>query len=203
MALRTRLLSTCDSRSGSATATRPSGTAGSSSVTLRCWRASGAIDCASWPTIGASSTCRLATRSSWASARASISRSSTSKTRIPIATWTTCPTGRAKPTSRWRCRTRSGSAATTRPSSSRLTSRTRRERREMANQLDFKELQDLAAEILGVDADQVQMDKSFARDLAADSLDLVELIAAVEDKYDVELPESELEKMKVIADLWT
>jgi acyl carrier protein len=72
----------------------------------------------------------------------------------------------------------------------------------MANQLEFKELQELAAEILGVDADQVQMDKSFARDLAADSLDLVELIAAVEDKYDVELPESELEKMKVIADLW-
>jgi len=30
----------------------------------------------------------------------------------------------------------------------------------------------------------------------------VELIAAVEDKYDVELPESELEKMKVISDLW-
>jgi acyl carrier protein len=72
----------------------------------------------------------------------------------------------------------------------------------MASQLDFKELQDLAAEILGVDPDQVQMDKSFARDLAADSLDLVELIAAVEDKYDVELPEAELEKMKVIADLW-
>jgi len=72
----------------------------------------------------------------------------------------------------------------------------------MAGQLDFKELQELAAEILGVDPDQVQMDKSFARDLAADSLDLVELIAAVEDKYDVELPESELEKMKVIADLW-
>ena len=72
----------------------------------------------------------------------------------------------------------------------------------MARELDFKELQDLAAEILGVDPDQVQMDKSFARDLAADSLDLVELIAAVEDKYDVELPESELEKMKVISDLW-
>ncbi len=72
----------------------------------------------------------------------------------------------------------------------------------MASQLEFKELQELAGEILGVDPDQVQMDKSFARDLAADSLDLVELIAAVEDKYDVELPESELEKMKVIADLW-
>jgi acyl carrier protein len=73
----------------------------------------------------------------------------------------------------------------------------------MASQLDFKELQELAGEILGIDADQVQMDKSFQRDLAADSLDLVELIAAIEDKYDVELPDEELEKMKLIGDLWT
>jgi acyl carrier protein len=72
----------------------------------------------------------------------------------------------------------------------------------MASQLDFKDLQNLAAEILGVEPEDVQMDKSFARDLAADSLDLVELIAAVEDKYDVELPEEELEKMKTISDLW-
>jgi acyl carrier protein len=72
----------------------------------------------------------------------------------------------------------------------------------MASQLDFKELQELAAEILGVETDQVQLDKSFQRDLAADSLDLVELIAAIEDKYDVELPEEELEKMKTINDLW-
>ena len=72
----------------------------------------------------------------------------------------------------------------------------------MASQLNFTELQELSAEILGIDPEQVQMDKSFQRDLAADSLDLVELIAAIEDKYDVELPDEELEKMKVIADLW-
>ena len=72
----------------------------------------------------------------------------------------------------------------------------------MATQIEFGELQTLASEILGVDPQDVQMDKSFARDLAADSLDLVELIAAVEDKYDVELPEEELEKMKRISDLW-
>ena len=69
-------------------------------------------------------------------------------------------------------------------------------------ELDFRELQELAAEILGVEPEQVQLDVSFARDLAADSLDLVELIAAVEDKYDVELPEEELEKMKNVGDLW-
>jgi len=69
-------------------------------------------------------------------------------------------------------------------------------------ELDFKELQELAAEILGVEPDQVQMNVSFQRDLAADSLDLVELIAAVEDKYDVELPEEQLEQMKNVGDLW-
>ena len=69
-------------------------------------------------------------------------------------------------------------------------------------ELVFRELQELAAEILGVELDQVQMNVSFARDLAADSLDLVELIAAVEDKYDVELPDEELENMKNVGDLW-
>jgi len=70
-------------------------------------------------------------------------------------------------------------------------------------QLDFHDLQEMAAEILGIDPEDVQMDKSFARDLAADSLDLVELIAAVEDKYEVELPEETLEGMKNVGDLWT
>ena len=72
----------------------------------------------------------------------------------------------------------------------------------MSQKLDFTELQNLAAEVLGIDPDQVQMDKSFARDLAADSLDLVELIAEVEDKYDVELSDERLEGMKKIGDLW-
>ena len=73
----------------------------------------------------------------------------------------------------------------------------------MSDELDFKELQGLSAEILGIDPEKVQMDVSFAKDLAADSLDLVELIAAVEDKYDVELPEERLDGMKNIGDLWT
>ena len=72
----------------------------------------------------------------------------------------------------------------------------------MTTKLDFSDLQALAAEILGIEPERVQMNVSFQRDLAADSLDLVELIAAVEDKYEVELPEEELENMKVIGDLW-
>jgi acyl carrier protein len=72
----------------------------------------------------------------------------------------------------------------------------------MSKQLQFRELQELAAEILGIDPEAVQLDKSFAKDLAADSLDLVELIAEVEDKYDVELSEERLDAMKKISDLW-
>src|SRR5947208_567696 len=61
----------------------------------------------------------------------------------------------------------------------------------MASQLDFKELQDLAAEILGIEPGNVQLDKSFQRDLAADSLDLVELIAAL-DAADVKAEELDM-----------
>ena len=70
-------------------------------------------------------------------------------------------------------------------------------------ELNFKDLQELAGEILGVEPEKVQLNVSFARDLAADSLDLVELIAAVEDKYDVELSEEQLEAMKNVGDLWS
>jgi acyl carrier protein len=69
-------------------------------------------------------------------------------------------------------------------------------------ELKFEELQELAAEVLGIDPSDVQMDKSFQKDLAADSLDLVELIAAIEDHFGVELPEEELENMHRISDLW-
>ncbi len=69
-------------------------------------------------------------------------------------------------------------------------------------ELRFEDLQDLTAEILGVDKERVTMEVSLARDLAADSLDIVELIHAIEDKYDVELTDEELEQMKNVADLW-
>ncbi|MGH2927406.1 MAG: acyl carrier protein, partial [Solirubrobacteraceae bacterium] len=72
----------------------------------------------------------------------------------------------------------------------------------MTDTLDLAELQALAAEILGIEPDRVQLPLSFARDLAADSLDLVELMMAVEDRYQVSLPEADLAKMTSVDDLW-
>lgn len=70
------------------------------------------------------------------------------------------------------------------------------------DELDFAELQKLAGDILGVDPERVQPEVSLARDLAADSLDIVELMMAIEDRYQVSLPEEELDKMKRVSQLW-
>jgi acyl carrier protein len=59
-------------------------------------------------------------------------------------------------------------------------------------------LRDKAVEMLEVDADQVQEDKSFVDDLKVDSLSLVEYTMDLEDVFDIELPEEELTDVKTI-----
>jgi len=56
-------------------------------------------------------------------------------------------------------------------------------------------LKGIIAEQLGVDADKVVPDASFTEDLGADSLDAVELIMAIEEAFDIEIPDEEAEKM--------
>lgn len=59
-------------------------------------------------------------------------------------------------------------------------------------------LRDKAVEMLEVDADAVQEDKSFVDDLDVDSLSLVELTMELEDSLGIELPEEELTDVKTI-----
>lgn len=59
-------------------------------------------------------------------------------------------------------------------------------------------LREKAVEMLEVEADQVQEDKSFVEDLQVDSLSLVELTMELEDTFGVELPEEELADVKTI-----
>lgn len=53
-------------------------------------------------------------------------------------------------------------------------------------------LKDVAVEVLGVDADAVVETASFKDDLEADSLDLVEVVMALEEKFDISIPEDDL-----------
>jgi acyl carrier protein len=54
---------------------------------------------------------------------------------------------------------------------------------------------------LGVEADKVKEDSSFIDDLGADSLDIVELIMAFEEEFDIEISDEEAEKIKVVGDV--
>ncbi|HLC15807.1 MAG TPA: acyl carrier protein [Thermodesulfovibrionia bacterium] len=51
---------------------------------------------------------------------------------------------------------------------------------------------------LGVDADKIGMDASFTEDLGADSLDIVELIMAFEETFNVEIPDEDAEKLETV-----
>lgn len=64
----------------------------------------------------------------------------------------------------------------------------------------FEQLKELIVEELNVGADEVTMEASFADDLGADSLDLFELVMAIEDTFDVKIPNEELAKIKTVKD---
>ena len=63
---------------------------------------------------------------------------------------------------------------------------------------NFKRFTKCAVEVLSVDEVQVTMEASFADDLDADSLDLVELVMALEEEFDVTVEEEELEGVTTI-----
>jgi acyl carrier protein len=54
---------------------------------------------------------------------------------------------------------------------------------------------------LGVEEDKVKDDSSFIDDLGADSLDIVELIMAFEEEFDIEIADEDAEKIKVVGDV--
>jgi len=63
---------------------------------------------------------------------------------------------------------------------------------------NFERFQQCAVEVLSVEADQVTLEASFADDLDADSLDLVELVMALEEEFGVNVEEEELEGITTI-----
>jgi acyl carrier protein len=67
----------------------------------------------------------------------------------------------------------------------------------MADDIETK-VKDIIVEQLGVDAAQVKPESSFVNDLGADSLDTVELVMALEEAFDMEIPDEEAEKIQTV-----
>lgn len=56
-------------------------------------------------------------------------------------------------------------------------------------------------EQLGVEGDRIKPDASFIDDLGADSLDIVELVMAMEEEFDLEIPDEDAEKLRTVSDV--
>jgi len=65
----------------------------------------------------------------------------------------------------------------------------------------FEKVKDIVVEQLGVEPDDVTMESSFVDDLGADSLDIVELIMALEEEFNMEIPDEEAEKIATVGDV--
>ena len=65
----------------------------------------------------------------------------------------------------------------------------------------FKKVQEKVAEQLGVELDEITMEASFIDDLGADSLDIVELLMALEEEFEIEIPDEEAEKLTTVGDI--
>lgn len=62
-------------------------------------------------------------------------------------------------------------------------------------------VKDIIVEQLGVDPEKVKPEASFIDDLGADSLDIVELVMAMEEEFDLEIPDEDAEKLKTVQDV--
>lgn len=68
----------------------------------------------------------------------------------------------------------------------------------MSDAENFDRFKKCAVEVLDVESDQITREASFADDLDADSLDLVELVMALEEEFDVSVEEEELEGIETV-----
>ena len=65
----------------------------------------------------------------------------------------------------------------------------------------FEKVKDIIVEQLGVAENTVTLEASFIDDLGADSLDIVELVMAIEEEFDMEIPDEDAEKVVSVGDV--
>jgi len=70
----------------------------------------------------------------------------------------------------------------------------------MATSAIEAKVKSIIADQLGVGEDEIKPESSFIEDLGADSLDIVELVMAMEEEFEVEIPDEEAENIKTVGD---
>ncbi len=65
----------------------------------------------------------------------------------------------------------------------------------------FEEVQNIIAEVLDIDKKEIKLESNLANDLAIESLDLVDLVAAFEKKYQVKIPDQDIKTLQTVQDI--
>ena len=66
--------------------------------------------------------------------------------------------------------------------------------------MEFEKSQQIIAEVLNVNADEITTETTFVDDLGADSLDVFQIIMGIEEEFDIEIPNEEVEKIVSVGD---
>lgn len=66
--------------------------------------------------------------------------------------------------------------------------------------MEFEKLQSIISEVLGVEEESISMDTTFVDDLGADSLDIFQIIMAIEEEFDIEIANEDAENIVTVAD---
>ena len=72
---------------------------------------------------------------------------------------------------------------------------------EMSSEEVLEKIKEIIVDQLGVSESAITMEASFIDDLGADSLDIVELVMALEEEFDIEIPDSDAEKVVTVEDV--
>ena len=66
--------------------------------------------------------------------------------------------------------------------------------------MEFEKLQQIIADVLNLDVDEITQDTAFVDDLGADSLDIFQIIMGIEEEFGIEIPQEEAEKIVTVGD---
>ena len=66
--------------------------------------------------------------------------------------------------------------------------------------MEFEKIQQIIAEVLNIDADEITMETTFVDELGADSLDVFQIIMGIEEEFDIEIPNEAAESIVTVAD---
>lgn len=64
----------------------------------------------------------------------------------------------------------------------------------------FEKIQEIVVEQLGVDKNEIKLESNFQEDLDADSLDLFQIVMALEEEFELEIPNEDMENIKTVQD---